>query len=224
MVTGFLQLHTKLEMGDGIRSHQQLEAKDAVQQVLGNVTIPRAGLFSERLMNLVDDEVKERGGTGSWIEDQRVFVGQTFRAIEAVFQQMVNGADDVADDRFGRVINAAHLAHLRVICGEEGFVEVNDRVFLALAFAEILEDFVHVSVVQQGDNILHDPCNGVGQLRTGYLVKELLQERICLWNGARGRVAAELLLFGRVDAGGEKTVYHRLGEHVGELFVVQIGN
>ena len=56
-VARFLQLHPELQVGDRIRGHEQLKTENAVQEVLGDVVVPRPGLLGELPVNLVDDEV-----------------------------------------------------------------------------------------------------------------------------------------------------------------------
>ena len=75
-------------------------------------------------------------------------IGQAVGEFKVRFLNMVDAADNVRDNRLRRVVNAACLAHLRIIGGQKCFIEVNNRVFLACVFAEILEDGFHIRMMQ----------------------------------------------------------------------------
>ena len=101
---------------------------------------------------------------------------------------------------------------------------MDDRVFLALAFAEVGEDFSHVGVLEQLDNVVHGPGDGVGHVHAGDLGKQLAEERIGLRQVVRRHLAGEGLARRRVDPRGEQAVGQRLREHVGELLLVEVGD
>ena len=85
-------------------------------------------------------------------------VGEAVLQAELLAQQPVNAFDDVGDDRFGGVIDAAQFAQLGVVGGKEGFVEMDDGITppaRADAFAEVLQDGAHVGAIEQRDDVLH---------------------------------------------------------------------
>ena len=71
-------------------------------------------------------------------------VGQSIGKAELGLQEFMDAADDVGDDRLGRVEHAPLHPLLGVVFLEEQFVEVDDRVFLRVAVVEIQEHRLHV--------------------------------------------------------------------------------
>jgi len=222
-VAGGFELHAELEVGDGIGGHEQFEAEQARQEMAADIAVPHAALTLERLLDTLDGEVQEGARAGGRVEDEGVFVGQSPGTVEAGLEQPVERADDVADDGFGGVEDAAHVAQGRIVGGQEGFVEVDDGVFAAFALAEIAQDFAHVGVREQGDHVVDRPGDGVGHARTSDLLEEQAQEGIGARQVLGGGEAGEGLA-GGLCAGGEEAVGQRLGEHVGEGVLVEIGN
>ena len=168
-------LDGELEVADRVGRHQQLEAEQARQQVLAHVVRPRAAesLLRDRPADQRDDLAQEGTGAGRRIEDQHPrarprfsvrrldldggVVGEAVGEAELVAQQPVDAADDVGDDRLGRVVDAAQFAQLRVVGGEEVLVEVHDRILLPCVLPEVLEDRRHVGTHEQQCEVVHDP-------------------------------------------------------------------
>ena len=75
-------------------------------------------------------------------------VGEAVFEAELGLQEFVDAADDVGDDRLGRVEDAALDLLLLVVLLEESLVEVDDRVFFGLAVAEVAEDGLHVGLAE----------------------------------------------------------------------------
>src|ERR1035438_8545263 len=93
----------------GVGRHEQFKTEDAIQEVLFHIAVPGSLLPGKFLIDVLDDKVRESGRAGGRVEDERAFVGQTFRAVEPGPQQVVDGADDVADRGFGRGKDTAEL-------------------------------------------------------------------------------------------------------------------
>src|ERR1019366_4823134 len=236
------QFQANLEMRYGIRSHEQLKSEEARQQMLVNIGGPESGLmfFLESFADLFDDFKQKSAGAGGRVEDQHAvgffldvlttdlvlesefgFVGEAVLQAEFVTQQPVNALDDVGDDRFRRVINAAQFTKFRIVSRKKGFVEVDDRIAPPAGFntsAEILQNHRHVGAFENGDEVLHETNEGfVVELWPGDEFKKVAEKRIGLRN-LLGRFR-ERELAGRTghDTGGKQTVSQRLREHVSKL-------
>ena len=134
---------------------------------------------------------------------------------------MIDAPDDVADHGFRCVVNASHFAELRVVLGEEGFVEVDHRVLAPGPLAEILEDAFDVGLVQKLGQIIDDPGQALVQVRPGNVAENFTQERVGLRKLESRPFAGEGLLRVVVAAGREQTVTDGLRVHVGELVLGQ---
>ena len=192
--------------------------------MLLNVGVPDAFLPGGPLANKLYDEVVKGRRASRGVKDERFLVGETFRAVEAGLQEMVNRAHDIADDRLRRVSDAAHVAHLRVVGGKECLVEVDNRVLPGLAFAEVLQDFGHVGVFEEFHNVVHGPGDCVGHGNAGQFGEEPPEKRVCLGQIERSHFAGETFVLRRVDAGGEQTVSEGLCKHVGEVAFGEVGD
>ena len=248
------ELQAQLQVRHGIGRHQQLEAEEPRQQVVAHVAGPHPGVAGagELLADVVDDGVEEGAGAGGRVENQHPVhlvglahqvlpaldpfarvavgdgdlrrVGQAVRQLEGISQDVIDGAHNVADHRLRRVVDPARLTQRGVIGGQEGLVEMDDRVFLAGAPAEVGEDCAHVGLPQE----LHQVVDEAGewlvvQVGSGYLIEELAQERIGLRDERLGFLAGEA---GR-DVHGprrEEAIGDGLGKHVGEVPRLEVGD
>ncbi len=84
---------------------------------------------------------------------------------------MVNGPDDVGDDRLRRVVHPPRLAHLRIIRAQKGFVEMHHRVFFPRAARKIAQHLRHIRVIEQPCQIVHRPSHAVIQIWSGDFVE-----------------------------------------------------
>ncbi len=143
-------------------------------------------------------------------------VGQTVAQLEGLLQQRIDAAHDVADHRLRGVVDAAGFAHLLVVGGQKGFVEVHDRVFLPGALAEILQDRGHVGAGQQLRELVDCPGDAFVEVRTCDRVEQLAKEGV----GPRQHVGRRLSrerLPGRGATRSEQAIAQGLRVHVGEL-------
>ena len=134
------------QMADHVRRHQQLEAEQPWQQVILDIAFPCAlhPFLSNRRADQVHHLVEEGPGPGRRIEYQHsrhlrfstwTGAGQLFgggesqRQPEGRAQNPIHAAHDVGDDRARSEVDAAHLAHPRVVGREKSLVEVEHRLF-----------------------------------------------------------------------------------------------
>ena len=174
--------------------------------MLADVTRPLPGVvtFHELLADVVDHRVQERAGAASRVEDKDLGVllersrglarlglgpfdlggvGQAVGAVETGLEQVVDGADDVRDDRLGCEVDAARLAEFLVVGGKERLVEVDDGVLPLGPLAEFFENPVDVSVCQELDQVVDEAgVRLVGEVAAGDCFEELPQKWVCLWN------------------------------------------
>ena len=101
---------------------------------------------------------------------------------------------------------------------------MDNRVFLAFSFAEVLKDLRHIGMTEQIHEVLDGPANGVRHIHAGDFGKEFAEKRICLGQFEGRHFAGELPVRGGVDAGGKEAIGQRLREHIGELGFREIGN
>ena len=84
---------------------------------------------------VVNDAEKVGSRAGGRVQRDNVGVGEAQGLAQPVGQQVVNQADLGADDLNGRVVGPGVLAQLRVVGGQEVFVEVKPRVLRAGGFS-----------------------------------------------------------------------------------------
>ena len=243
VVAAGFEREAQLHVRHGVRSHEQLKPEQARQQVLGHVAGPGAVVADEVLANLLNDGVQESAGSGGRVEDLQAVrfvvhvagfalfhqigrgrhfdgglagMGQPFGHGEVFFQERIDAAHDVAHHRLGGVVHAARLAHGGVIGGQEGFVEVDDGVFLPGAAAKGFENGAHVGAGQQLRQLIHGPGDAVVQVGAGNLVKQLAQERVGFGQLAGGALPGKARACG-VAAGRKQAVAQGLRVHVGKL-------
>ena len=101
---------------------------------------------------------------------------------------------------------------------------MDHRVFLALAFAKIPENFNHVGVFKQIDHVVHGPADCIWHVHPCNLGKQLAQKWICLRQIERGHLAGKFFIWRRMDSGGKQAIGQCLSEHVGELLFVEFRN
>ena len=94
--------------------------------------------------------------------------------IKPGFEDVVNAANDVFDNRFGREINAAPFPQFWVVGAEEGLVKMHHRVSLLGSPAEVGEDAVDISMAQDLDQILDHPCQSAAQIKPA-VIKQVAQ-------------------------------------------------
>jgi hypothetical protein len=176
-------------MGDGVGRHEELETEKTREEVILDVTGPHAGVAAghKSPADMVDDGIEEGAGAASGVQDQDfvtldslagVFfpfnleagivvgngdfggVGKAIGAVEAGLEQVIDRTDDVADDRFGGVVDAAGFTKLRIVGGKEGLVEMDDWVLLAGAATELGQDGFHIGIGEQVNKIVYEWCEG----------------------------------------------------------------
>ena len=140
---------------------------------------------------------------GSGDLDHRV-VGKAIGQAEIGLQDVIDAAHDVAHHRLGRVVDAAGLAHLRVVGLKEGLVEVHHRVFLARALAEVVENEVHAGAGEQLGQVVDRPGDALVQLRAGDLAEHLAQEGVGLGQVVGGVLAGEVLVCGALTRAAKR--------------------
>ena len=223
-VAGLLQLHAQFKMGNGIRRHEDFKAEQPVQQVFLHIAVPLAALTGKPGENMGQNKVKECGGPDGGIEDERMIVGQPIGTVEPALQQPVHRPHNILDHRFRGVTNTALVAHLGVVDGKESFIEVNDRIFLALALAEVPQDLRHVRMTKQIYEVLDGPGNGIRHVHTGDFGKKFAKEGIRFGQSESRHFTGELPVRGGVNASGKEAVGQRLRKHVGKLGFFEVGD
>ena len=117
----------------------------------------------------------------------------------SALEEAVQRTDDVADHRFGRVVNAAALALGGVVLGEESFVEVNDGI-AALAFVIVaVEDAGRVGHGQNFGDVVHAPGQLLGQIAERDEAEQIAQDADGVGDVVEGGPAAKSV-FARVRA------------------------
>ena len=130
-------------------------------------------LFHHRLVDDLNHLDEEGAGAGGRIEDlneslrrwsalrclqflvvrchfaPRGGIGEAVGEPELAAQQFVHRSHDVGDHRARGVEDASTNLQLLVVGGKEVLVEVDDRVFLGVAIAEVLDHCLHVGLVEQ---------------------------------------------------------------------------
>ena len=163
--------------------------------MLAHVVRPRAGeaLVLDGPPDYRDDLAQEGTGAGSRIEDQhpraRPYLSvldldldgggvcEAVNEAEVVAQHPIDAADDVGDDRIGRVVDTAQCAQLRVVGGEEVFVEMHDRIVLPCVPSEVSKDRIHVGAREQQCEVVHDPGDARIGGWSGDAREDVAQER-----------------------------------------------
>ena len=231
-------LQGQFQVANGVGRHQQLEPEQARQQMISHVIRPDAAepLGLDGGANRRNRLAQERAGARRGIKNQharaglrlavglldrhRGRVGETVGKAEAVAQQMIHAAHDVGDDRLGRVVDAAYFPQFRIVSGQEVLVEMDHRVFLPGAAAEIGQNRRHVRPVQEARQIVHDPGNTRVDVGAGDAAKDVAQERrrFCEDRFLSGEALRRLVLATR----REQAVGCGLSLQVGEIGGVQI--
>ncbi len=229
-----LQQHAECQMRDRVGGRQQLEAEDAADQVPGDVIVPCPRISGEIAADVLDDERQEGASADGRVEDQRVFVRQTVGAIEPRLQEVVDGADDVADHWLGCVVDPAVSPHFRIVSRQKGLIEADDRTFLARPLVpkiagkmgrtagEVGKDFRHASLIEQVDDVVHGLRDRLGHATAVDLGEQLAEERVGLRQVLGRQLAAEGLALRRVDSRREQPVGHGLREDVGKTPRVEV--
>ena len=95
-----------------------------------------------------------------WVKNERVIIGEAVGSVELRFQQAINGSDDVGNNLWRRVVDTAIDAALRIVFGEESFVEVNNRIFKMVSRSKRRAEHLcpdvsekHCDVVQNISNV-----------------------------------------------------------------------
>src|SRR5437867_4230905 len=125
------QFEADFEMRDGIRRDEQFKAEDSRQQMFVNVSGPKSGLmfFLKAFADMLNHFKEKRSRASGRIKNEHAmrflldfcftflaregefgFVGEAVFQSKFFAQQPVNAFDDVGNDGFGRVINAAQFA------------------------------------------------------------------------------------------------------------------
>ncbi len=100
------------------------------------------------------------GGNGDAVIPRRNLcpcagIGQPEGQPELCPQDFVDAAHDEVHHRARGVEDATLHPLLRIVFLQEQFVEVDDRVFLGVAVAEVAQDRLHVGLVQHVDHVAH---------------------------------------------------------------------
>ena len=196
----------------------------ARQETAPHVVRPDATLTAHGLVDLLHHGQQEAASPGRRIEDMDVIAGQAVMAAKMAAQQRVHAAHDVADDRLRREVDAALLAHDRVVRGEEILVEMHDGVALPRFAAEIAHDLGDLRVGQTRRQLLDGPLHLTLQVLEDlpeFAVQEAIGARH-VGEGARQREIARGQVL-QLHAGRKERVGQGLGVHVGEFAVVQFG-
>ena len=166
------ELHPKFEMRQSVSRHYQLESKQPLYKMLFDVSPPHARVAARAVVlpDMLYDGVQKRARPAGGVENQHAMrgrfpnrdslfafdfdrvgrhraVGEPFRASEIVAQDAVHGANNIAYDRFGRVINPAPLPEIGVVSGEKPLVEVHDWVLSRRAPPKAAQYGFHIRVV-----------------------------------------------------------------------------
>ncbi len=167
----------------------------------------------------------------------RLWSARPLRDGEAPLQDVVDGADDEVHHRRRRVVDAAALAHGRVVGLEIVLVEIDERVALeqpvlflvlcphpaadrlAAAERQVFVDGGEIEPVDDGQDLVDDPARvvvfGLGQLPEE--VDQLPDQPERAGDVAVGVLQRHRLAPGRVQPRQEQPVGQHLGEGVGKL-------
>jgi len=137
-------------------------------------------------------------------------------------QEFVDAANDVGDDRRRRVENAALHAFLRIVLLEETLVEVDDRVFVAVAVTEVADDGLHIRRIEQLHNLADSEFVEINTIPSPFIplsssevqegLHQLLEERVGNRDVRSDGVGG--VVCGMRYSGGEQTVGDGLRIHV----------
>ena len=72
-------------MSNRVRSHQQLKAKDALEEMIGNVPWPRSSLAGHARINMLDDQIDKSRCAGSGVQDECLLIRESLWFVEARF-------------------------------------------------------------------------------------------------------------------------------------------
>ena len=129
-------------------------------------------------------------------------------------QRPVCRADDELHHLDRRIPDAAVLAEPRVVGGEEVLVEVDHRVCTGAAV--VAHELGDVDRAEEVGETVNYPHQFVLEI-TGYILKELLEKRICLGDEPQRFFAREIFRRRVVEPRGEHAVSQGLGEDVRKL-------
>ena len=94
-----------------------------------------------------------------WLNFHRSFrsIGKSLGQIKFCFQDFIHRPNNEIHYGLWRVPNPTSFAECRVLFTQEVFVKVNDRVFHALRFAVVFQDFRHIASQENIYQIVHNP-------------------------------------------------------------------
>ena len=147
---------------------------------------------------MVDDFAKESPGANCGIENcysrykrsptqhalgylEHCRVSEPVREPKIRLQDVFDAPDNVAHHWFRSVVNPPHFSDRRIVFGQEGFVEVDYRVFSPRPFAKVLQNSFDIRLFQKLGKVVDHPGQPLVQVRPCYVAEYLAQERVGPW-------------------------------------------
>ena len=119
------------QVRDGVGSDQQFKGVEPLGQAAQSVRDhPRAAVLARRLLGVLDHRQRIGAGADGRVEDGNLLLGEGAPFAEAGAQQFGRQPHLAAHDLDRREVDAAALAQLFVVGGQELLVEVEPRVLL----------------------------------------------------------------------------------------------
>ena len=212
----FFQEEAHLEVADRVGGHHQFQGVEVLENVLANeVFLAAAAVLGFKLGNRLLGGLGHEGhGARCGIEQRHALRGEAVAQTEGGLEHAVQGANNVADDWFGGVVDAAPLALVGVVLRQKCLVEMHDRV-AALALPVVAtEDAGAVGHGQDLGEIVHAPGERFRQIAQRNEAKHVTQDADSVGNVVESGAAIEAVP--GADASREKTVGDGLREQVGE--------
>ena len=118
-------------MRDRIRRDEQFKPENPFDQLRVDVLNPLScavGL-GDRLSDMIQHRQQETASACRWVEDERFVIGETVGSVQFRSEEAVHRSHDVRDNLWRCVVDPTIDAPLRIVFGEEGLVEVDNRIF-----------------------------------------------------------------------------------------------
>ena len=127
------------------------------------------------------------------VKDERIVIGESIGFVQFCFEQRIDRADDVGDNLWRCIVDPTFNAALRVIFSEEGFVEMDDRIFRMGLDDKSGSEHLCANVCQEVCNIVQNIDDVLPKVWGGDLVEELLQKRVLTGEAQRRQYAVRSL-------------------------------
>lgn len=125
------------------------------------------------------------------IKQGHAFGGKAIGLVKIGFEYAMERADDVVNDSFRGVVDAAALAFGGIILSQEGLVEVDDGVAALALVVVAVEDAGGVGNGEHFGDVVHAPGQLFGQITQRDKAEQIAQDADAVRDVVKGRAAAD---------------------------------